>query len=72
MKKTIIYWVLIIVSAVLITVSLTFLGNTTIIAPVIIALSVYLLIGSIIKLCKTSEKLSKAFENVFDLLSWLP
>lgn len=72
MKKIIVYWGLLIISVLLITVSLTVLGNTEIIAPIIIALSVYLMIGSIIKLCKTSKRLSKIFENVFDLLSWLP
>lgn len=72
MKKIVIYWLLIIVSAVLIAVSLTFLGNTQFIAPILIGLSVYLMIGSLIKLCKTNEKLKNIFSGVFDLLFWLP
>lgn len=34
--------------------------------------SIYLVIGSIIKLCKLSTKFKKVFENILDILFWLP
>ena len=33
---------------------------------------IYLIIGSIIKLCRMSEKFAEGFFNLLDLLFWLP
>lgn len=56
MKKVVLYLVGIIVSVALVAFSMTVLGDTTIMAPVIIALSLYLLLGCLIKLCKMNER----------------
>ena len=34
--------------------------------------SIYLIVGSIIKLCKLSERFAEWLPNVLDLLFWLP
>lgn len=52
--------------------SIFFLNDTKIIAPIIITFSVYLFVGSIIKLCKTNEKLKNSILCALDLLFWIP
>ena len=54
-KKVMLYIFLMIISLILFIVSMTVLGNTEIIAPVIIVISLYLFVGSLIKLCKMNE-----------------
>lgn len=39
---------------------------------IICIISIYLIVGSIVKLCKLSEKFANALPNVLDLLFWLP
>ena len=39
---------------------------------IICLVSVYLIVGSAVKLCKLSEKFANALPNVLDLLFWLP
>jgi hypothetical protein len=72
MKNKIIYIVLIIISIVLFALSMTAFAETQIIAPVIIVISIYLFIGALIKLCKTSEKLKNSIITAIDLLFFLP
>lgn len=71
-NNKILYTALIIVSVILIALSLTVLGNTTFAAPIIIALSLYLFIGALIKLCKTSQRLKETVICAIDILWWLP
>lgn len=70
MKK--LYYALIILSIFLFIISISLLNNTTIIAPIIIVISLYLFLGSIIKLCKTNNKLKNTVLCTLDLLFWLP
>lgn len=71
MKK--IYYIAgILVSVVLVMISMTILGNTQILAPVLIVFSIYLFMGCLIKLCKTNEKLKNTIICAIDLLWWLP
>ncbi len=72
MKKKILYYLLIVLSIVLFTISITILDNTKVAAPVIIVISIYLFLGAIIKLCKTNDKLKNTVICFLDLLFWLP
>lgn len=66
------YCSILILSIILFVIAMCVLGDTKIAAPVIIVLSLYLFIGSTIKLCKTNDKLKNTFLCFFDLLFWLP
>lgn len=70
--KKIIYIFLIIIAIILFVLSMTVLGNTEFIAPVVITLSVYLFLGALVKLCKESDKLRDTIICTIDLLFWLP
>ncbi|MFG6325426.1 MAG: hypothetical protein K1W00_01105 [Lachnospiraceae bacterium] len=72
MKKSILYLAGIIISIILILISMTILGNTVILAPALIVISIYLFIGCLIKLCKMNEKLKNTVICAIDLLWWLP
>ncbi len=72
MNNKMVYCGLILLSVVLILISMTFLSETIIAAPVLIVLSLYLSIGALIKLCKTNEKLKNTIICALDLLFWLP
>lgn len=72
MKKSILYWMGIIVSVILVMLSMTILGDTQILAPVLIVFSLYLFVGCLIKLCKMNEKLKNTSICAIDLLWWLP
>ena len=67
-----IYYSLMIISITLFIVTILLLNDTKIIAPIIIVLSMYLFVGSIIKLCKTNYKLKNSILCALDLLFWLP
>ncbi len=71
-KKIFLYVSLIIVSILFFVISMTVLGNTKFVAPVIIVCSIYLLAGGLIKLCKMNEKLKNTVIFIIDLLFWLP
>lgn len=71
-KKISLYVSLLIVSILLFVVAMTILGNTKFIAPVIIVISLYLFVGSLIKLCKVDDNLKNIVVNMIDLLFWLP
>ena len=47
------------------------LNDTKIIAPIIIVFSIYIFVGSIIKLCKTNDKLKNSILCALDLLFWI-
>ncbi len=71
MKK--VYYIAgILVSVILVMISMTILGNTQILAPVLIVFSIYLFAGCLIKLCKMNEKLKNTILCAIDLLWWLP
>ncbi len=72
MKKSVLYLAGIIISIILILISMTILGNTVILAPALIVISIYLFIGCLIKLCKMNEKLKNTVICAIDLLWWLP
>lgn len=73
MKKQIVLYVsLIILSILLVTAAMTVLGNTVLAAPIIIVISIYLFLGSLIKLCKLNDKLKNTVICIVDLLFWLP
>lgn len=73
MKKQIsLYVSLIILSILLVTAAMTVLGNTVLAAPIIIVISIYLFLGSIIKLCKQNDKLKNTVICIVDILFWLP
>ncbi len=71
-KKIYLYVSLIIVSIILFIISMTVLGNTVYTAPIIIVISLYLFVGSLIKLCKMNDKLKDTVICIIDLLFWLP
>ncbi len=71
-KKISLYVSLIIVSILLFIIAMTILGNTKFIAPIIIVISIYLFVGSLIKLCKMNDKLKNTVICIIDLLFWLP
>lgn len=72
MKEKKLYYICIALALILMVLAFTVLGNTQILAPIAIVLGIYLLIGSIIKLCKTNDKLKNTVICMFDLLFWLP
>lgn len=71
-KKISIYVSLLIVSILLFIMAMTILENTKFIAPIVIVISIYLFAGSLIKLCKTNDKLKNTAICIIDLLFWLP
>ncbi len=71
-KDLILYVILMLVSILLFTAAMTVLGNTKLIAPIMIVIGVYLSVGSLIKLCKMNETLKNTVLCMIDLLFWLP
>ncbi len=73
MKKGIYLYVsLMIVSILLFMIAMTILGNTKLIAPIIIIISIYLFLGSLVKLCRMNDKLKNTVICALDWLFWLP
>ncbi len=70
-KKMYLYVSLIVVSILLFIIAMTILGNTKFIAPIVIVISIYLFLGSLIKLCKLNDKLKYVSLCALDLLFWL-
>jgi len=70
--KISLYVCMMIMSIILFILSLTFLGNTIFIAPILIVISIYLFLGSLIKLCKMNDKFKNSILCIIDLLFWLP
>ncbi len=71
-KKRNLYISLVVVSIILFIIAMTILGNTKFIAPFVIVVSIYLFVGSLIKLCRMNEKLKNMVIGTFDLLFWMP
>lgn len=71
MKKTILYVTLLILSIIIFTLLVIF-NAKGIFGLIGVLLSIYLFLGSIIKLCKSSKKFKNGFLNFIDLLFWLP
>lgn len=67
-----IYYSLMLLSIILFIGTFFLLNDTKIIAPIIAVISVYLFVGSIIKLCKTNENLKNTILCALDILFWLP
>lgn len=72
MKNKGLYYILIVLSIILLIVSIWLFNDTKFIAPIMILESIYLFLGAIIKLCKTSNKLKDKLICTLDLLFWLP
>ncbi len=71
-KKIALYSFTIIVAIILFVVSMTVLGETELAAPIIIVISVYLFVGSLIKLCKLNDRFKNLVITALDILFWLP
>lgn len=67
-----IYIIMILLSIVLFILSFTIFANTEWLGGITIGISIYLLLGALIKICKTNDKLKNAFICAIDLLFWLP
>ena len=70
MKK--IYYIMLAISLILFVLAFTVLANTEWVGGIVIGISIYLFLGSIIKICKTNDKLKNTLVNSIDLLFWLP
>ncbi len=71
-KRLLLYLALMVFSILLFTVAFTILKNTKFIAPLIVVISIYLFLGSLIKLCKMNDKLKNTVLCIIDLLFYLP
>lgn len=67
-----VYITMLVVSLVLFVLSFTILANTAWLGGITIGVSIYLFLGSIIKICKTNDKFKDFFICALDLLFWLP
>ena len=70
--KKIIYPIMLILSLILFVLAFTILANTEWLGGIIIAISIYLFLGVLIKICKTNDRLKNTFICAIDLLFWLP
>ena len=68
----IIYPLLLIISLILFALAFTVFANTEVLGGLVIAVSLYLFLGSLIKICKKNRKLKNTFSSVIYLLFWLP
>ncbi len=71
-KKIALYSFTIIVAIILFVVSMTILGETELAAPIIIVISAYLFVGSLIKFCKLNDRFKNLVITALDILFWLP
>lgn len=73
-KNKIILYVLLLILGLVVFISEIFIFQKPdgIAGLIICIISIYLFLGSIVKLCKLSEKLTDTFLNALDLLFWLP
>ena len=67
-----IYYIMLVISLILFVLAFTMLANTEWVGGIVIGISIYLFLGSIIKMCKTNDKLKNTLVNSIDLLFWLP
>lgn len=59
-------------SLILFVLAFTIFANTEWLGGIVIAVSIYLFLGALIKMCKENDKLKNTFICVIDLLFWLP
>lgn len=72
-KKIVLYSILLILGlAIFISEIFIFQKPDGILGLIICIISIYLILGSIIKLCKLSERISHTLLDLLDLLFWLP
>lgn len=69
--KKIIYPIVLIMSLILFVLAFTVLANTEWLGGIVIAVSIYLFLGALIKICKENDKLKHTFICMIDLLFWL-
>ncbi len=72
MKSNVLYYFLMILSIVCFVLVLLSLAETKLLGPVLLIFSIYFFLGSLIKLCKNSDKLRNSFVCIIDFLFWLP
>ena len=70
--KKIIYPIMLVISVILFVLAFTILANTEWLGGIVVAISIYLFLGSLIKICKNNDKLKNTFICAIDLLFWLP
>ena len=70
--KKIIYPIMLVLSVILFVLAFTILSNTEWLGGIVVAISIYLFLGSLIKICKNNDKLKNTFICAIDLLFWLP
>ena len=63
---------MLVISLILFVLAFTVLANTEWVGGIVIGISIYLFLGSIIKMCKTNDKLKNTLISSIDLLFWLP
>ncbi len=71
-NKITLYRILLVVGILILSKEIFFLGNKGVWSLIISLLSIYLLIGSTIKLCKLSPMFAKTTISSIDLLFFLP
>lgn len=72
MSKKLLYAIILLVSLLLFVLSFTVLANTEWIGGISIGIGIYLLLGALIKICKTNDKFKNTIVGALDLLFWLP
>lgn len=70
--KKIVYLIILVVSLILFALAFTILANTEWLGGIVIAIGIYLFLGSLIKICKTNDKLKNTILCAINLLFWLP
>ena len=60
------------ISLILSVLAFTVFANTEWVGGIVIGISIYLFLGTIIKICKTNDKLKNTLISSIDLLFWLP
>ena len=63
---------MLVISLILFVLAFTGFANTEWVGGIVIGISIYLFLGSIIKMCKTNDKLKNTLISSIDLLFWLP
>lgn len=72
MSKKLLYSIIFLISLLLFVLSFTVLANTEWIGGISVGVGIYLFLGTLIKLCKTNDKLKDTMICSLDLLWWLP
>lgn len=70
--RKITYPIMLVISLILFVLAFTIFANTEWIGGIVIAISIYLFLGTLIKICKKNDKLKNTIICAIDLLFWLP